>query len=153
MRRAIAGLVVLVTSACGGAGERAVVVIVDRTGAPAPSVAVVAAPAKPAFGVDRSTPVATARSFVQVIRAKRWDLLKSFIPETQRDGITEEKLEAAFGRADEVGSALDLRGLERALDQKTFVLEGEQTERATLLFGGRMMKLAREGGAWVVEDL
>lgn len=107
-------------------------------------------------GLDQSTPTKSLRSFVNAVRARRWDLVMQFIPEGEiGEGpgrLTPEKLERAWGG--EMLEQIDasVAAIEAALDAGT---EMEVVEnRATLVYGaGKRVSLLREAGGWVVHDM
>ncbi|HYQ27115.1 MAG TPA: hypothetical protein VER04_07845, partial [Polyangiaceae bacterium] len=82
---------------------------------------------------------------------KRYDLLLRFVPDSQREGLTEATLRAAWEGEQKQDMARLIEALKAALPAARFEIVGE---RATLAYGaGGTIELVREHAAWKVEEL
>jgi hypothetical protein len=98
---------------------------------------------------DQSTPRGAITSFVRAVQNRRYDVVIRLIPNADKEGITSQRLEAAWsgdGREDlerlihnlrdHLGNPIELAG-----------------DRATMSYGDQMrVQLVREDGLWKVED-
>jgi hypothetical protein len=97
------------------------------------------------------TPETAARAFVRAVENKRYDLLLRFVPDGQREGLSDANLRAAWEGEQKQDMARLIEVLKAALPTGRFELVGE---RATLALGaGGTLELVREHGAWKVEEL
>ena len=100
---------------------------------------------------SQAAPESAARSFVRALENKRYDLLLRFVPDSQREGLTEATLRAAWEGEQKQDMARLIEALKAALPAARFEIVGE---RATLAYGaGGTMELVREHAAWKVEEL
>lgn len=100
---------------------------------------------------SQATPESTTRAFVRAVENKRYDLLLRFVPDGQREGLTEATLRTAWEGEQKQDMARLLEALKSALPSARFEVVGE---RATLAYGaGGTVELLREHGAWKVEEL
>src|SRR5262249_15755011 len=99
----------------------------------------------------QGTPEAAAAAFVRAIENKRYDVLMRFVPDSQREGLTEATLKAAWEGDQKQDMQSLSQALKSALANAPFEVVGE---RATLSFGAAgLLELVREQGAWKVEEL
>lgn len=100
---------------------------------------------------SQSAPEAAALAFVRAVENKRYDLLLNFVPDSQREGLTEATLRAAWEGEQKQDMARLIEALKAALPTARFEVVGE---RATLAYGaGGTIELVREHAAWKVEEL
>lgn len=100
---------------------------------------------------SQATPELTTRAFVRAVENKRYDLLLRFVPDGQREGLSETTLRAAWEGEQKQDMARLLEALKAALPTARFEVVGE---RATMAYGaGGTVELLREHGAWKVEEL
>ncbi|HEY2409428.1 MAG TPA: hypothetical protein VGI10_25655 [Polyangiaceae bacterium] len=99
----------------------------------------------------QTTPEATAAAFVRAVENKRYDILLRFVPDSQREGLTEATLRSAWEGEQKQEMTSLCEALKSALPNAHFEVVGE---RATLSFGAAgMLELVREQGVWKVEEL
>jgi len=98
---------------------------------------------------DQSTPRAALRAFVRALERKRYDVIMRLIPNADKEGITSDRLEAAW-------SGDGRKELERLVHNLREHLEDPievAGDRATMPYGDQMRaQLVRENGLWKVED-
>ncbi|HET7545555.1 MAG TPA: hypothetical protein VFK05_37065 [Polyangiaceae bacterium] len=100
---------------------------------------------------SQAAPEAAAQSFVRAVENKRYDLLLRFVPDSQREGLTEAMLRSAWEGDQKQDMARLIEALKAALPSARFEVVGE---RATLAYGaGGTIELVREHAAWKVEEL
>ncbi|HEX3774585.1 MAG TPA: hypothetical protein VHV51_08985 [Polyangiaceae bacterium] len=100
---------------------------------------------------SQATPEAAASAFVRAVDNKRYDILLRFVPDSQREGLGEAQLRAAWEGEQKQDMARLTEALKAALPTARFEVAGE---RATLAYGaGGTIELVREHGAWKVEEL
>jgi len=100
---------------------------------------------------SQAAPEAAALSFVRAVENKRYDLLLNFVPDSQREGLTEATLRAAWEGEQKQDMGRLIEALKAALPTARFEVVGE---RATLAYGaGGTIELVREHAAWKVEEL
>jgi len=100
---------------------------------------------------SQAAPESAALSFVRAVENKRYDLLLRFVPDNQREGLTEATLRAAWEGEQKQDMARLIEALKAALPTARFEVVGE---RATLAYGaGGTIELVREHAAWKVEEL
>jgi hypothetical protein len=98
---------------------------------------------------DQSTPRAALRSFVNAMRRRRYDVVLRLMPEADKEGVTTESMEQAWGH--------NARGdVERMLSQLGNHLEDpieSVGNRATLPYADHLrVQFLREDGRWKIED-
>jgi superfamily I DNA/RNA helicase len=100
---------------------------------------------------NQATPESAARAFLRAVDNKRYDILLRFVPDSQRDGLSEATLRAAWEGEQKQDMAHLSEALSAALPDAHFEVVGE---RATLAYGaGGTIELVREHGDWKVEEL
>ena len=100
---------------------------------------------------SQATPESAAIAFVRGVENKRYDVLLRFVPDSQREGLTEATLRTAWEGEQKQDMARSIDALKAALPGARFEVVGE---RATLAYGaGGTIELVREHGAWKVEEL
>jgi len=100
---------------------------------------------------SQASPESAARAFVRAVENKRYDLLLRFVPDNQREGLTEASLRVAWEGEQKQDMARLVEALKAALPAARFEVVGE---RATLAYGaGGTIELVREHAAWKVEEL
>jgi len=100
---------------------------------------------------SQATPESAATAFVRGVENKRYDVLLRFVPDSQREGLTESTLRTAWEGEQKQDMARLIEALKAALPGARFEVVGE---RATLAYGaGGTVELVREHGAWKVEEL
>jgi len=100
---------------------------------------------------DQSTPRAALRSFVRAMERERYDVVLRFVPDADREGMTEARMREAFSVEGRDETARLLAALRAGLDAP---LE-EIGDHATLRYGEdgrRVARLRREDGLWKIED-
>ena len=98
---------------------------------------------------DQSTPRAALRAFVRAMERRRYDVVLRLVPAADREGMTVERMRAAWegdSREEIERLVATLRGaLDRPIE--------EVGDRATMPYGERFTaELVREDGAWKIED-
>lgn len=97
------------------------------------------------------TPEAACTGFVRAVENKRYDVLLRFVPDAQREGLTEATLRRAWEGEQKPDLDRSIEALKAALPAARFEVVGE---RATLAYGaGGTVELVREHGVWKVEEL
>jgi hypothetical protein len=100
---------------------------------------------------SQATPESAALAFLRAVENKRYDVLLRFVPDSQRDGMSEATLRVAWEGEQKQDMARLTEALKAALPTARFEVVGE---RATLAYGaGGTIELVREHGAWKVEEL
>jgi len=100
---------------------------------------------------SQASPEAASLAFVRAVENKRYDLLLRFVPDSQREGLTESTLRSAWEGEQKQDMARLIEALKAALPTARFEVVGE---RATLAYGaGGTIELVREHAAWKVEEL
>jgi len=100
---------------------------------------------------SQASPESSALAFVRAVENKRYDLLLRFVPDSQREGLTEATLRSAWEGEQKQDMARLIEALKAALPAARFEVVGE---RATLAYGaGGTIELVREHAAWKVEEL
>ena len=100
---------------------------------------------------SQATPESAATAFVRALENKRYDLLLRFVPNSQREGLSEALLRSAWEGEQKQDLARLIEALKATLPTARFELVGE---RATLAYGaGGTLELVREHGVWKVEEL
>ncbi|MEO7036031.1 MAG: hypothetical protein ABI548_18980 [Polyangiaceae bacterium] len=100
---------------------------------------------------SQASPESAALAFLRAVENKRYDVLLRFVPDSQRDGLSEATLRSAWEGEQKQDMARLTEALKAALPNAHFEVVGE---RATLAYGaGGTIELVREHGAWKVEEL
>jgi hypothetical protein len=100
---------------------------------------------------SQTSPESAAVAFVRAVENKRYDILLRFVPDSQREGLGEAQLRAAWEGEQKQDMARLTEALKAALPTARFEIVGE---RATLAYGaGGTIELLREHGTWKVEEL
>jgi superfamily I DNA/RNA helicase len=100
---------------------------------------------------SQATPESAGLAFLRAVENKRYDVLLRFVPDSQRDGMSEATLRQAWEGEQKQDMARLTEALKAALPTAHFEVVGD---RATLAYGaGGTMELVREHGAWKVEEL
>jgi hypothetical protein len=100
---------------------------------------------------DQTEPRAALGSFVRAYDKKRYDILLSFVPDSQKEGLTEKVLKEAWEGEQRIEMEQAVEGLRAHLATSQIEIVGE---RATMSFGaGGVVELVVENGLWKIEDL
>lgn len=100
---------------------------------------------------DQSTPRAALRSFVRAMERERYDVVLRFVPDADREGMTEARMRTAFAEEGRDETARLIAALRAALDAPLEAVG----DHATLRYGEdgrRVARLRREDGLWKIED-
>jgi hypothetical protein len=98
---------------------------------------------------DQKTPRAALRSFVRAMERKRYDVVMRLIPETDKEGITADRMEQAWSGEEREQVERMLSTLREHLDAPIEVVG----TRATMPYGEHMrVQFVREGSLWKIED-
>jgi hypothetical protein len=98
---------------------------------------------------DQSTPRAALRSFVRAMERKRYDVVMRLIPEADKEGITTDRMEQAWGGEEREQIERMLSALREHLDAPIEVVGN----RATMPYGQHMrVQFVRDGADWKIED-
>ncbi|MEM9189793.1 MAG: hypothetical protein AAGF12_11490 [Myxococcota bacterium] len=98
---------------------------------------------------DQSTPRAALRSFVRAMERQRYDVVLRFVPDADREGMSEDRMREAWsgdGREEVEQLLAKLRAnLDAPIEQVG--------ERATMPYGeSSTVRFVRESGVWKIED-
>jgi hypothetical protein len=98
----------------------------------------------------QSSPRQAVQAFVRAFDQKRYDVLLRFVPDAHRDGLSADKLKAAW----EGPQKEEMLRITAALKTVLPTAKLEETgDRATMAYGsGGTVQLVREHGAWRIED-
>jgi hypothetical protein len=98
---------------------------------------------------DQSTPRAALRSFVNAMKRRRYDVVLRLMPEADKEGVTTESMEKAWGHSARGDVERMLSQLENQLDAPI-----ESTgNRATMPYADHLrVQFLREDGRWKIED-
>jgi hypothetical protein len=98
---------------------------------------------------DQSTPRAALRSFVRAIERERYDVVLHFVPNADREGVTEDQLREAMEGDGREAIARLLENLRASLDNPIT----QNGDHATMPYGERFTaELLFEDGVWKIED-
>ena len=98
---------------------------------------------------DQSTPRAALRTFVRAMERKRYDVVMRLIPDADKEGITTERMAAAWAGDGREDVERMLENLRAHMDAPIEVVGS----RATMPYGDRVrVQFVREGGTWRIED-
>src|SRR5258708_27288532 len=102
---------------------------------------------------SQATPRQAIVGFIRAFTRKRWDVLVKYIPDAHKEGLTEKRLEAAWGEGKPEGKRVEevVEAVRQSLPTATIEETGD---RATMGYGSAGTVLfVRERGAWKIEDL
>lgn len=100
---------------------------------------------------DQTEPRAALSSFVRAYDKKRYDILLSFVPESQKEGLSPKVLKEAWEGEQRIEIEQAVEGLRAHLATSPIEVVGE---RATMSFGaGGVVELVVEKGLWKIEDM
>ena len=98
---------------------------------------------------DQSTPRNALRSFVRAMDRKRYDVVIRLVPNSDKEGITTERMEQAWAGQERERVERMLNALRENLDAPI----EEIGNRATMPYGEHMqVQFVREDSAWKIED-
>jgi hypothetical protein len=98
---------------------------------------------------DQSTPRAALRSFVRAIERQRYDMVLRFVPNADREGMTEARLREAWEGPNRESIARLIANLRAGLDNPIT----RTGDHATMPYGDRFTaELIFEDGVWKVAD-
>lgn len=98
---------------------------------------------------DQSTPRAALRAFVRAMERKRYDVVMRLIPNADKEGITTERMEKAWGGEEREQVERMLSSLREHIDAPIEIVGN----RATMPYGQHMrVQFLREGADWKIED-
>lgn len=98
---------------------------------------------------DQSTPRNALRSFVRAMDRKRYDVVIRLVPNSDKEGITTERMEQAWAGQERERVERMLNALREHLDAPI----EEIGNRATMPYGEHMqVQFVREDGVWKIED-
>ncbi len=98
---------------------------------------------------DQSTPRAALRSFVRAMERQRYDVVLRMVPETDKEGITIDRMREAWSDEGREEMERMLSNLRESFDNPI-----EQVgQHATMPYGDRYrVQFIREHGVWKIED-
>ena len=102
---------------------------------------------------SQATPRQAIIGFIRAFSRRRYDVLLKYTPDAHKDGLTEERLKAAWGEGKPEGKRVEeiVEAIRQSLPTATIEETGD---RAMMTYGSAGTVLfVREGGAWKVEDL
>lgn len=95
-------------------------------------------------------PQQALRSFVRAYDDERYDILLNFVPDAQREGLSEKQLRKAWQGEQRAEVESIVEGLRTHTENASIEVVGE---RATMSYGaGGVVELLRENGSWKIED-
>jgi hypothetical protein len=98
----------------------------------------------------QGNPRAAISAFLRAFDAKRYDILLRFVPDAHLEGLTAEKLKAAWEGPQKDEMLRITAAIRTALG--TAQIE-ETADRATMAYGaGGTVQMVREHGVWKIED-
>ena len=97
----------------------------------------------------QDTPRHAAQGFVRALERKRYDMILRYVPEGHKDGVTVEKLKAAWEGDEKSETEQVLAALKQALPRATIEETGD---RAAMPYGAGTLQLLREHGSWKIES-
>ena len=99
---------------------------------------------------DQSTPKAALRSFIRAYRLERWDVMLRFVPNSYREKMTKEKMQAQFTGPSREQMENLINTLEANVDEPIT----ERGNDARMSYGDRYtVQFLKEDGAWKLKDL
>ena len=102
---------------------------------------------------SQATPRQAIVGFIRAFSRKRWDVLLKYVPDSHKEGLTEDRLKAAWGEGKPEGKRVEevVEAVRQSLPTATIEETGD---RATMAYGSAGTVLfVRERGAWKIEDL
>ena len=102
---------------------------------------------------SQATPRQAMIGFLRAFARRRYDVLLRYTPDAHKDGLTEERLKAAWAEGKPEGKrvAEAVEAVRQSLPTATIEETGD---RATMSYGSAgTALLVREAGAWKIEDL
>jgi len=102
---------------------------------------------------SQATPRQAIVGFIRAFSRKRWDVLLKYVPDAHKEGLTEDRLKAAWGEGKPEGKRVEevVEAVRQSLPTATIEETGD---RATMAYGSAGTVLfVRERGAWKIEDL
>lgn len=104
----------------------------------------------PANVYDQSTPRAALRAFVRAFEHQRFDVILRFVPNAEREGMTEATIAEAWSGDQREQLERTVQNLRAHLDNPIEVVG----DRATMPYGDRFTcQMIREDGVWRIESL
>jgi hypothetical protein len=99
---------------------------------------------------DQSTPKAALRSFIRAYRLERWDVMLRFVPNSYREKMNKEKMQAQFTGPSREQMENLINTLEANVDEPIT----ERGNDARMSYGDRYtVQFLKEDGAWKLKDL
>jgi hypothetical protein len=102
---------------------------------------------------SQATPRQAIVGFLRAFSRRRWDVLLKYTPDAHKDGLTEDRLKAAWGEGKPEGKRVEeiVEAIKQSLPTSTIEETGD---RATMVYGSAgTVLMVREQGAWKIEDL
>ena len=102
---------------------------------------------------SQATPRQAILGFLRAFSRRRWDVLLRYTPDAHKEGLTEARLQAAWGEGKPEGKRVEeiVESIKQSLPTATIEETGD---RATMVYGSAgTVLLVREQGAWKIEDL
>lgn len=102
---------------------------------------------------SQATPRQAIVGFIRAFTRKRWDVLLRYVPDAHKEGLTEDRLKAAWGEGKPEGKRVEevVEAVRQSLPTATIEETGD---RATMAYGSAGTVLfVRERGAWKIDDL
>jgi len=104
---------------------------------------------------SQATPRQAIAGFIRAFsrNPRRYDILLKYTPDAHKEGLTEERLKAAWGEGKPEGKRVEevVEAIRQSLPTATIEETGD---RATMVYGSAGTVLfVREHGAWKIEDL
>lgn len=87
--------------------------------------------------------------FVRALERKRYDVILRYVPDTHKDGVTVEKLKAAWEGEEKAETEQTLASLKQAMPTASIEETGD---RASMAYGAGTLQLVREHGLWKIES-
>jgi len=99
---------------------------------------------------DQSTPKAALRSFIRAYRLARWDVMLRFVPNSYREKMDANKMQAQFTGPSREQMENLVNTLEANVDEPII----ERGNDARMTYGDRYtVQFLKEDGAWKLKDL
>src|SRR3954470_155806 len=99
---------------------------------------------------DQSTPKAALRSFIRAYRLERWDVMLRFVPNSYREKMNAQKMQAQFSGPSREQMENLINTLEANVDEPIT----ERGNDARMSYGDRYtVQFLKEDGAWKLKDL
>ena len=99
---------------------------------------------------DQSTPKAALRSFIRAYRLERWDVMLRFVPNSYREKMNAQKMQAQFTGPSREQMENLINTLEANVDEPIT----ERGNDARMSYGDRYtVQFLKEDGAWKLKDL